>query len=462
MRKAIRGLAEKLHFGMEKVMPDSFIFAVILTFIVFILAMVVVGAGPIKIVESWHRGFWAYLAFSMQMTILLIFGYSMAITKPGTYILDKLTGVAKTPAGAVAWVSFLASMLCLVNWGLGLAGSIFLCLGTARRVKGVHWPLLVASAYIGCMATTAYSVSITEPLLLNQPGWGWPADVVPTVEKAIGQKLAPMGFEKTIYAPASIVAFIISPLLCALLCYLMHPAPEKTKPINQEALKGLSAMADFESRLTRGTDIADRLNWSRTLWILISLLTVVAAVLWFRGKSFLQLDLNMFNFLFIVLALVLHGSIPRFVESVKRATEASYGIILQFPFYAGIFGIMAYTGLLQAIANWFGSMATPFIYPLVVMISAGIINIFIPSSGGIWMVQGPPTIMAAAQLGVSFNRVAMAFTAGEVITNAIQPFWALPLLGATKTEMRNIMGYCIVSTTVLFIAVALCYLYLPM
>jgi len=123
---------------------------------------------------------------------------------------------------------------------------------------------------------------------------------------------------------------------------------------------------------------------------------------------------------------------------------------------------MAYTGLLQAIANWFGSMATPFIYPLVVMISAGIINIFIPSSGGIWMVQGPPTIMAAGQLGVSFNRVAMAFTAGEVITNAIQPFWALPLLGATKTEMRNIMGYCIVTTTVLFIAVALCYLYLPM
>ena len=136
MRKAIRGLAEKLHFGMEKVMPDSFIFAVLLPFIVFILAMVVVGAGPIKIVEAWHRGFWAYLAFSMQMTILLIFGYSMAITKPGTYILDKLTGVAKTPAGAVAWVSFLASMLCLVNWGLGLAGSIFLLPGDGQESQG--------------------------------------------------------------------------------------------------------------------------------------------------------------------------------------------------------------------------------------------------------------------------------------------------------------------------------------
>jgi len=286
--------------------------------------------------------------------------------------------------------------------------------------------------------------------------------VVPTVEKAIGQKLLPMGFEKTIYAPASLVAMILSPLLAALFCFLMHPVPEKTKPISSEALKGLVAMADFESRITRGTDLADKLNWSRIIWVLISLLVVVAAILWFQGKSFLQLDLNMFNYIFIMLALVFHGSVPRFVESVKRATEAAYGIILQFPFYAGIFGMMAYTGLLQAIANWFGSLATPFIYPLIVMIAAGVINIFIPSSGGIWMVQGPPTIMAAAQLGVPFIRVAMAFTAGEVLTNIIQPFWALPLLGATKTEMRNIMGYCIVVTAVLFVAVALCYLYLPM
>ena len=462
MANPIRKVAEKLHFGMEKVTPDSFIFAVILTFIVFILALLVVNAGPLQIAAAWHRGFWAYLAFSMQMTILLIFGYSVAISRPGVWVLDKLTGVAKTPAGAVAWVSFLASMLCLANWGLGLAGGIFLCLGTARRVKNVHWPLLVASAYIGAMATTAWSVSITEPLLLNQAGWGWAADVVPTVEKAIGQKLAPMGFDKTIYAPASIVALIVSPLLCAFLCYLMHPAPEKTKPISEEALKGLTVVADFESRLTRGTDIADKLNWSRTLWVLISLLVIVAAILWFKAKSFLQLDLNMFNFLFIMFALLLHGNIPRFVESVKRATEAAYGIILQFPFYAGIFGIMAYTGLLQVIANWFSSMATPFLYPAVVMIAAGIINMFIPSSGGIWMVQGPPTIMAAAQLGVPFNRVAMAFTAGEVLTNTIQPFWALPLLGATKTEMRNIMGYCMVSTAILFVVVALIYLYLPM
>jgi short-chain fatty acids transporter len=455
-------MAEKLHFGMEKITPDSFIFAVILTFIVFIMAMVFVKAGPLQIVEAWHKGFWAYLAFSMQMVVLLIFGFSVATSRPGTWVLDRLTGLPKTPAVAVAWVSLLASLLALVNWGLGLAGGIFLCLGTAKRVKGVHWPLLVASAYIGAMAGTSWSVSITEPLLMNQPGWGWAADVVPIVEKAIGAKLLPMGFEKTIYAPASIAALIVSPLLCACLCYLMHPTPDKTRTISDEALRNLEEMANFEDKVTRGNDIADRLNWSRSLWVLTCLLVVIAVVLWFREKSFLQLDLNMFNLIFIMLALVLHGSIPRFVESVRKATEASYGIILQFPFYAGIFGIMAYTGLLKEIATWFGSISTAFLYPLVVMIAAGIINMFIPSSGGIWMVQGPPTIMAAAQLGVPFNRVVMAFTAGEVITNTIQPFWALPLLGATKTEMRNIMGYCMITTFVLFIVVAVFYLYLPM
>jgi len=462
MRNAIRKLSEKLHFGMEKVTPDSMIFALILTFIVFVLAMLVVKATPLQVVAAWHRGFWAYLAFSMQMVVLLIFAFSFAMTKIGAKALDKISSVPKTPSGAVAWVCLIAILLSLVNWGLGLAGSIFLCLGTARRVKGVHWPLLVASAYIGAQAGTIWSMSITEPLLLNQVGWGWSPDVVPTVEKAIGQKLLPMGFDKTIYAPASLVGMVLGTIICPVLCYLMHPVPEKTKPISEEALKGLAALADIEGRVTRGQDIADRLNWSRTMWVLIALLFVVATVLWFQGKSFLQLDLNMFNFLFIMLALILHGNIPRFVESIKKATEASYGIILQFPFYAGIFGMMAYTGLLQAVANWFASISTPFLYPLIVMIASGVMNMFIPSSGGIWMVQGPPTIMAAAKLGVPFNRVAMAFTAGEVITNAIQPFWALPLLGATKTEMRNIMGYCMVTTAVMFAMVALCYLYLPM
>jgi short-chain fatty acids transporter len=176
----------------------------------------------------------------------------------------------------------------------------------------------------------------------------------------------------------------------------------------------------------------------------------------------MQVDLNMYNFIFIGLSMLFHENLSRFVESVKMGAKASFGIIMQFPFYAGIFGIMAYTGLLKVVAEWFVAISTPFIYPLVVMVSSGVINMFIPSSGGIWMVQGPIMILAANKLGVAFNRVVMAFTAGEVLTNTIQPFWALPLLGATGTEMRTIMGYCLLATLFMFTLVALIYLFLPM
>jgi short-chain fatty acids transporter len=462
MRSLIRNWAEKWHFALEKVMPDSFIFAALLTFIVFIMALVFVGASPVKIVESWYRGFWAYLLFSMQMVVLLIFGYSLAITRLGIKAIEAVTGLGKTPAQTVAVVCGAAAVLSQINWALGFIGGIFLCLGAARRVKGVHWPLLVASVYIGALSTDAFSISITEALLVNNPGWGWAPDIVSTIEKEIGQKLLPMGFDKTIWAPASLACLFLTPILAVLLCYLMHPTPERTRTITPEALAKLAAESQFDLQKPKEMTLADKLNWSRTIWLLLCIMVFTAIVLWFREKSFLQLDLNMFNFIFIGIAMLLHENLARFVESVKMASKSAFGIIMQFPFYAGIFGIMAYTGLLKVIAGWFVAISTPFTYPLVTLLSSGIINLFIPSSGGIWMVQGPIMILAAHKLGVGFNRTVMAFTAGEVLTNTIQPFWALPLLGATGTEMRTIMGYCLLACIFECALVSILYLFLPM
>jgi short-chain fatty acids transporter len=322
--------------------------------------------------------------------------------------------------------------------------------------------LLVASAYIGALSTDAFSISITEALLVNNHGWGWDPDIVLSIEKELGQKLLPMGFDKTIWAPASLACLVLTPLLAVITCYLMHPTPERTRTITPEALAKLSAESQFTLEKPKEMSLADKLNWSRTLWILMCIMMFTAIVLWFREKSFLQLDLNMFNFIFIGIAMLFHENFARFVESVKMASKSAFGIIMQFPFYAGIFGIMAYTGLLKVVAGWFVAISTPFLYPLVTMLSSGITNMFIPSSGGIWMVQGPVMILAASKLGVAFNRTVMAFTAGEVPTNTIQPFWALPLLGATGTEMRTIMGYCLLACLFEFVLIALIYLFLPM
>jgi short-chain fatty acids transporter len=301
---------------MEKVMPDSFIFAALLTFIVFIMALVFAGAHPVPIVESWYKGFWAYLLFSMQMVVLLIFGYSLAITRLGIKAIEAVTGLGKTPAQTIAVVCGAAAILSQINWALGFIGGIFLCLGAARRVKGVHWPLLVASVYIGALSTDAFSISITEALLANNPGWGWAPDIVSTIEKEVGQKLLPMGFDKTIWAPASLACLFLTPILAVLLCYLMHPTPERTRTITPEALAKLAAESQFDLQKPKEMTLADKLNWSRTIWLLLCIMIFTAIVLWFRQKSFLQLDLNMFNFIFIGIAMLLHENLP-FYESVK-------------------------------------------------------------------------------------------------------------------------------------------------
>lgn len=462
MKKLIRNWAEKCHFALERVMPDSFIFAILLTFIVFIMALTIVKAPPIKIMESWYRGFWAYLAFTMQMVVLMTFGYSLAISRVGVKIIDAVTGIAKTPAQAVAVVTAVSAVAGAVNWGLALVVGIFLCMGAARRIKGIHWPLLVASSYIGAMSTITWSFSITEALLLNSPGWGWSPDIIPTMEKELGQKLTPIGFDQTIYSFASLVGLILTPLLAIYLCSMMHPAPERARSISPEVLEKLSGEAQFAVQKPKQMTLADKLNWSRTIWILLCIMMFASLIIWFRGKSFTQIDLNIYNFIFIAVALLFHENLARFVESLKVAVKASYAFVLQFPFYAGIFGIMAYTGLVKVIVEWFVAISTPITYPVITMISTGFINMFIPSSGGIWMTQGPVMVLAAKKLGVAINRTIMAFTAGEVLTNTIQPFFALPLLGAMGMEVRSIMGYCLLATLFEFILVALIYTFLPM
>jgi short-chain fatty acids transporter len=462
MGNFIRRAGERCQFAMERFMPDSFIFAVLLTFIVFIMALIIVSASPVKILDSWYRGFWAYLGFTMQMVVLMTFGYSLAISRIGVKIIDAITGIAKTPKQAIIVVAGMSAVAGAINWGIALIIGIFLCMGAARRIKGIHWPLLVASAYIGAMTTITWSFSITEALLLNSPGWGWTADAVSAIEKALGQKLAPMGFDKTIYAPASLVGLVLTPILGVLICCLMHPEPEKARSISPNILEKLAAEAQFRVEKPQEMTLADKLNWSRLIWIILVIMVFATIIIWFRGKSILSVDLNMYNFIFIGFALLLHENLARFVESLKVAIKASYAFVLQFPFYAGIFGIMAYTGLINVIVGWFVSISTAFTFPLITMISTGIINMFIPSSGGVWMTQGPIMILAANKLGVEFNRIVMAFTAGEVLTNTIQPFFALPLLGAMGMEVRSIMGYCLVATIFEFILVALIYTFLPM
>ena len=112
--------------------------------------------------------------------------------------------------------------------------------------------------------------------------------------------------------------------------------------------------------------------------------------------------------------------------------------------YSGvpIFGVMKYSGLITVVAGWVASISSARTLPLATFLSAGAVNLFVPSGGGQWGVQGPVVVEAAQSLDADLGRAQMGLAYGDEWTNMLQPFWALPLLALTGLRARDIMGYC--------------------
>jgi short-chain fatty acids transporter len=169
----------------------------------------------------------------------------------------------------------------------------------------------------------------------------------------------------------------------------------------------------------------------------------------FSTKGF-DLGLNIVNFIFMFVGILLHGTLRRYIDAIIEAAKGASGIILQFPFYAGIMGMMTGANadgasLAGVISNGFVSISTVKTFPVFTYLSAGIVNFFVPSGGGQWAVQGPIMMPAGQALGVPAAKTALAIAWGDAWTNMIQPFWALPALGIAGLGARDIMGYCVIT-----------------
>ena len=145
--------------------------------------------------------------------------------------------------------------------------------------------------------------------------------------------------------------------------------------------------------------------------------------------------------MFLVLAIVLHGRPTSFLRACRDGVGAAWGIILQFPFYAGIFGLIQNTNLGGWLGEQFAEVATTRLYPLVVYVYSGIMSMFIPSAGSKWMIEAPYVIPAGEALDVSVMTVLLAYTYGDSAFNLIHPFWALPILAVTRRRFGEILGY---------------------
>ena len=428
-------------------LPDPFLFAIILSIVVFVFAMLGTGQGPLQMVQSWGNatGFWSLLAFAMQMALVLVLGSAMASAPVFKRFLARIASVAKDKKSAIVLTTFVSVICCWLNWGFGLIAGALLAKEMAKRIRDVDYRLLIASAYSGFIVWHA-GLSGSIPLTISG---GY----------TIGEETYQAGMNQTVFHPMNLIMCGLILVLMPFVNYAMHPDEAHTITVDPALLE------NEVERQYRIETPADKMEHSKILWII----TVAAGIVWVvqyfagiaksGGSVANALNLNVVNFIFLFLGLLMHGDLRRYVDAIGEAAGGSAGVLLQFPFYAGIMGMMVAknadgVSLAGIISDFFVSISNNTTFPLWTFLSAGIVNFFVPSGGGQWAVQGPIVMPAAAKMGIEPGRAGMAIAWGDQWTNMIQPFWALPALGVAGLSARDIMGYLVV--VLLFTGIIAC------
>lgn len=429
---------------MQRYLPDPFIFVIILTFVVFGLGLIFTESGPYQMAQHWGNGFWGLLLFAMQMVLVLVTGHVLASSQVFKKGLSSLASLAKTPGQAVIIVTIVSLVASWINWGFGLVIGALFAKELAKKVMNVDYRLLIASAYSGFVIWHG-GLSGSTPLTIATEGH-FSQDligIIPTSE--------------TIFSSFNLFIIIALFIVIPIVNRLMMPSKEQTVTIDPIVLQEEVPLAATVEKVDMTP--AERLENSRIVSLSIGGLGLVFLFYYFANNGF-KLNLDIVNFLFLFLGILFHGTPKRFLEAIVNAVKGASGIIIQFPFYAGIMGMMTASGLATVISNGFVSISNEFTFPLFAFLSAGLVNIFIPSGGGQWAVQAPVMLDAAIELGVSIPKTAMAVAWGDAWTNLIQPFWALPALAIAGLKAKDIMGFCVLTLIVSGIIISIGFLFI--
>ena len=431
MLRALSRPAVKL---VERYLPDPYIFVLLLTIIAAAAAIAIERQSPMAVLTYWGDGFWNLLSFSMQMLLVLVTGFMLASSPPVKRLLQSLAGLANNAGAAILLVTLVSLAASWINWGFGLVVGALFAKELARVIR-VDYRLLVASAYSGFVVWHG-GLAGSVPLTIATDGHF-------SVEQ-----IGVIGTSETIFSYFNLLIVLALFIAVPLVNRLMLPG-EKESVYVDPALLG-----DDEDRRVRITRPAERLENSMTLALLVGVPGLIYLISYFVGGG--GLNLNVVNFMFLFLAIILHRTPQSLLNSLHEGIKGGAGIVIQFPFYAGIMAIMIQSGLAETMSEAMISFATETSLPFWTFLSAGIVNMFVPSGGGQCAVQAPVVIPAAQALGVDIPRAAMAVAWGDAWTNLLQPFWALPVLGIAGLKAKDIMGFCLIQLFVTGIIISVC------
>jgi short-chain fatty acids transporter len=415
----------------ERYTPDPYILAVVLSILTAVLAALLAPRGSINtIFVGWYNGLFSISAFAFQVLLILVTGYALSTSKPIRALLSRVASLGTTPKKAIVLTIVVVYIASFLNWGFGLVVAGLLAREIAQRIR-IDFGWLVGGAYSGWMIfSSGFSSSIA--LSLATPG-----SSLNIVQKVTGQVL-PLGsmlFTPLNLIPAVLLLVILPVVFCAI-------EPGKTE------MQATKLTADDDSpnseELTGPMTLARRLEESCVL-NLVFVAAGVSALGCIWGQSGVSLDINSVIFIFLIAGLLLHWQPIRYIQAVNRAARVTGPLILQYPLYGGIMGILVSTGLADVVAKAFIHFADAHTLPFWNYAASLLISLFVPSAGGHWAVQGPFAVPAAVGLHASQAATAMGVAYGEQVADMIQPFWALPVVAVAGISIRRVMGFTVMS-----------------
>ena len=433
-------------------LPTPFTIAILLTLVTFILALLLTPCESSlqersgELLSFWERGMWnpPLLVFAIQMMLMLVLGHALALTRTVDRIIRYATKFCTSTAVAAGIVTFLTIMVSLFNWGLGLIFGAILARKVGEHAERnnirLNYPLVGAAGYSGLMVWHG-GISGSAPIKVSEEGHITELMSGLMPQEQLAALPDPVLFSETIFGTMNIVAALLVLIALPAFMYLIGRKVKSERTL----VPNIEVKFNKEEDLPKGVGYLDRFKlFPLSIGIIIIGYLMYAAIDQFSDRGLGFINPNFINLMLIGLCLILHRSIIAFLKAIDSAIGGASGILIQFPLYFGIMGIMSSSGLVSVFSDFFVSISNETTFPVFTFISAGIVNIFVPSGGGQWGVQGPIILNAAAELGVSIPKSIMALAYGDQLTNMLQPFWALPLLGITGLKAKQILPYTVV------------------
>jgi short-chain fatty acids transporter len=434
--------------------PDPLIFAFLGIVVVFLIGLAA-GEKPADLAVQGGKGFWSLIPFTMQMVMIIIGGYVVASSPWIQRLMQWLAGRPRTPRQAILLVAIFSELTALISWGMSPIISGLLARELTERVKGLDYRAAGAAAYVGGATVWALGLSSSAAMLMATPS------AIPPKLLAIGG-LIPL--TRTIFLWPSLLMAAVLMVAGISVAWLSTPSPEKARTAESYGLRWEPFQLALEPRNKPG----EWLEYSPLLTVLVSALLCVYLVDVFRTSpqgALAALDLNTFNLIFITAGLLLQWRPKRFLRAVMEAVPTTAGVIIQFPLYAVIFGMIVGTGLSAKAAHLLTSISTHSTFALLVALYSSTLGVFIPSGGSKWIIEAPYVLQAAIDHRVNLGWVVQIYNASESLPNLVNPFFMLPLLGILRLRARDLAGYgllqLIVQAPIVFFLCWLFARYLP-